>query len=349
MAATIKDIAKELGVTSPTVSKALNNRPGLSTALRADIKKAAERMGYAPYLTARSTGMYDKSIKTIATIYPRLGAHLVEPLQFATDKIFYNHDYYELRYIIDIANLKFKQELESEVLIKRLLNDQNISGIMFIFVDVSDVVLAQFHKKGIPTILLNNYTDYGKCITINNFKAMYDVVKKLIELNHKKIGLIMPNENSEKVWMDRLNGYKKCLQDNGMQYDPSLLMHEWTFRMENSSFATKKIILEHPDLTAIVYGSDLQAYGGLKTLHDMNKKIPDEIAVVGFDDIDFNQVTMPSLSSVRQPIAQMGDLGAKSLISAIHSKDFSHEHIELECVLNLRGSCLKNYKEPFWG
>ncbi len=94
--------------------------------------------------------MYDKSIKTIATIYPRLGAHLVEPLQFATDKIFYNHDYYELRYIIDVANLKYRQELENEVLIKRLLNDQKVSGVMFAFVGVSDVVLPSSIRRVFP-------------------------------------------------------------------------------------------------------------------------------------------------------------------------------------------------------
>ena len=349
MTASIKKIAKEVGVTPPTVSKALNDRPGLSTELRAEIKKVAERMGYAPYLAARSTGMYNKSIKTIATIYPRLGAHLVEPLQFATDKIFYNHDYYELRYIIDVANLKYRQELENEVLIKRLLNDQKVSGVMFAFVGVSDVVLAQFHKKGIPTIVLNNYTDYGKCITINNDKAMNSITESLIQLGHKKIGLIMPNENSEKVWKDRLNGHKRSLQEHGLRYDPSYLMHEWTFKLENSSYVTKKLLQEHPDITAIIYGNDLQAYGGLKTLHDLNKKIPDDIAIVGFDDMDFNLVTVPSLSSVSQPIAQMGEMGATSLIAAINAKDFSHDCVELECTLTLRGSCLKNYTETFWG
>lgn len=246
MGTTIKDIAKEVGVTSPTVSKALNDRPGIKDELRTIIKQTAERLGYAPYLTARSTGMYDKSIKTIATIYPRLGVHLVEPLQLATDNVFTLHDYYELRYTIDIANYRMNQERENELLIKRLLSDQKISGIMFVFLNISDTILARFHKNGIPTILLNNYTDYGKCVTINNYQAMYDAVEKLIKLGHQKIGLIMPDENSEKVWMDRFNAYKKCLKDHGIQYDPNIFVHEWTFKLEDAGFATKKNAPEQP-------------------------------------------------------------------------------------------------------
>ncbi len=345
----IKDIAKEIGVTAPTVSKALNNRPGINKELRSRIKKTAERLGYAPYMTARETGMYDQGVKTIAVIYSRVGQHLIDMLQQGTDKIIYGNGFYELRYTLDVSNILITPEKENELLLDRLLKDQRISGILFAFLTVSDITLAQFHKRKIPTVLLNNYTDYGKCVTINNKQAMYNVIKKLFELGHTQIGLIMPNENLEQVWQDRLNGYKQYLKEKSLTYNPNLIIHEQTFQLENAGFATKQLIQAHPEITAIVYGSDTQAYGGYKALRDMGKKIPDDIAVVGFDDMVFNRVMTPSLSSVHQPIDQMGEMGAKMLIQAIKNKDFTHKVIELKTNFILRGSCLKDYKEPHWG
>ena len=80
----------------------------------------------------------------------------------------------------------------------------------------------------------------------------------------------------------------------------------------------------------------------------MNRKVPDDIAIVGFDDTELNHIMEPSLSSVNQPIEKMGEIGANMLINAIKNKDTSHESVELESTVNLRGSCIKDYKDPFW-
>ncbi len=346
MSVTIKQIAKELNIAPSTVSKALNNRPGVNKSLRAAIKKTVKRMGYAPYIIARETGMYDTRLKTIAIIYTRIGRHLVDKLQKGTDKVFYKNGYYELRYTIDVGNLLISEDIESQLIFQRILSDKRISGILFAFIHVSDVLLCQFHKKGIPTVILNSYTDYGKCVTINNYNAMYQLITELIKLGHKKIGLIMPSEASEHIWQDRFQGYKDALKYHHIIYDAEFYIHEYTFKLSESVFATKQLVKNHPEITAIVYGNDIQAYGGLKAFREINKKVPDDIAVVGFDDMEFNQVVIPSLSSVEQPIEEMGEIGAKMLINAIKNKNYSHEAVELETKLHLRKSCLKDYKDP---
>lgn len=348
MGVNIKDIAKEIGVAPSTISKALNNRTGVNNVLKAKIKKAADRLGYAPYMAARETGMYDTKLKTIAVIYPRVSQYIIEHIQKGTDKVFTKKGYYELRYTIDVASSLINEEVENELLFKRLLTDKRISGILFGFIHVSDVLLAQFHKNNIYTVLLNNYTHYGKCVTINNFKAMYQIVLELIKLGHKNIGLIMPSEESEQVWKDRYNGYKKGLEYHKIPYNPNFIIHEYTFKIKSSAYATKQLLHDHPEINAIIYGSDIQAYGGLKILKEINRKVPDDIVIVGFDDTELNHIMEPSLSSVNQPIEKMGEIGANMLINAIKNKDLTHEAVELEAALNLRGSCIKGYKDPFW-
>ncbi len=349
MSITIHEIAKILGVAPSTVSKALNNRPNVNDDLRAKIKQTADRMGYAPYVTARETGMYDNQFKTIAFIYPRLGQHIVEQLQQGTNEILRQEDYFELRYTFDIGNSKINENVRNELLFKKLLSDTKISGIVFISFEISDVILAQFHKRNIPTVLLNNHTDYSKSITINNYKAMYQLVKKLVKLGHKNIGLIIPNEKSEHIWLNRFNGYKQGLSENKLKYNPNYIIHEWTFKINEAGYATKNLITNNPEITAIIYGNDLQAYGGLKALSDMKIKVPDDIAIIGWDDIELNKYVKPSLSSVRQPIEKMGELGIKMLINSIKTKKYKNESIELASEINLRGSCIKDYKDPFLG
>lgn len=348
MSVTIYDIAKELGVVPSTVSRALNDRSGVDHKLKAAIIKTAERMGYTPYTATYDSKHLTSKTKTIAVIFPRLNQHFMVEIQKGIDRILYKKKYSKLNYTIDFGSYLINEEVKQELIFKRLLNDQNISGIIFAFLYINDVLLARFHKNNIATVLLNNYTDYSKCIIINNFNAMYKITNMLIKTGHKKIGLIMPSEETEQVWRDRYKGYKKCLKDHNIEYDPNLIMHEWTFQLKETAYTTKTLIKECPEITAIIFGNDTQAYAGIKALHNMNIKVPEDIAVVGFDDMEFNHIIKPSLSSIHQPIKEMAEKGIEMLINSIEKKDYSHEMITLESSIELRGSCIKNYKDTYW-
>lgn len=347
MSITIKDIAKKAGVSYSTVSKALNDKPGVNSTLKNRIKKIAKQSGYAPYIIFRETGMYNKKIKTIAVIYPQLSQHIMEQVQKGTDRIFIKTGYYELRYVVDINNF-LNNKKKNDFLLKQLLTDKRISGIIFAFIPVPNNLIAQFNKQNIYSVLLNNYTNYGKCVTINNSDAMYQTVSELVKLGHKKIGLIMPDKKAEQVWEDRFNGYRKCLKHHKIDFNPDFIINELSFELKTCAKATKTLIQKHPEITAIIYGSDIQAYGGFKGIEEMKLKVPDDIAVVGFDDMELNHIIEPSLSSVEQPMEKMGELGAKMLIDAIKNNNSSHENIELEAKLHLRGSCIKDYEDTFW-
>ena len=341
MSVTIKDIAREAGVSPAAVSKALNNRGGVGLLLKRKIEKIALREGYAPYIKARQSGMYAPAFRYIAIVYACAGEHLIREIQNGIDAVSRDSGFYELRYSVDVYKNLYDEERKA-IFIDKLLQDKSISGLMSVFLKLSDATIARLQKNGIAVVSLNNYSDCGKCVFVDNLKSSFEAAKALIKLGRRKIGLIMPEESSEAIWEDRLTGYKKALSKAGIAYDPYLLVYEHTFSLKESAQATKELLKREPGIDAILYGSDAQAYGGMEALKEMGRKIPDDIAVMGFDDLTFSRIIDPPLSSVRQPMFEMGKKAAEMFFEAIKKKDFSHRAIELKSQLILRQSTHKN-------
>ena len=341
---TIKDIAKELKISIAAASKALNDLPGVSDPLRLKVKKTAETMGYKKYLRSSLINAYERNLKFIVVLYGRIGGHLMEQLEAGIDDNIRKRGYYELRYLIDVSK-ELNSEEKKELFLDTILREKGVAGVLACYLKISDVLIAKLYKNKIPVALLENYTDFGRCITIDNVKASYRTVGKLIELGHRKIGCIMAQEDIDHVWADRLEGYKKALKDKEIGYDPTLIVYENSVGINEAGLATKELLEKDPQITAILYGSDRQAYGGMSALRELGKRIPEDIAIIGFDDIELNKILTPSLSSVRQPIKELGELGINMLFESIEKNDFSHKSVVLDTELMLRGSCLKDYKE----
>lgn len=345
MAVTIKDIAKEAGVSTAAVSKALNNRGGISLAMKYRIETIAASKGYLPYGKARQTGMYSSGKYALSNylgiIFPFANEYLSREIQRGIDTVLRDSGTFQIRYNLDTIR-QLDDEVRKDSLIDKVLEDKSIVGLMAVFFKLADATTGRFMKNGIPVVQLNHRTNFGKCITIDNIEAGYLATKELITLGRKKIGLIMPEETSEEVWFDRLQGYKKALAEAGIPYDPYLIVYEHLFSLGESARATKRLFERDPGVDAILYGSDLQAYGGIEALRILGKKLPDDVAVIGFDNLPFSKITNPPLSSVSQPMFEMGKIGAELLLESVKKKDFSDETIILKSQLVLRQSSHKN-------
>lgn len=337
MAVTIKEVAKEAGTSLSTVSKALNHRSGVSLPLKQKIEKIAQRMGYSPYIKAREIGMYAHTLSYIGIIYAYAGEHLLADIQDGIYTVLGNSEFYELKYNVNVYKQLYNEE-RKEMFIDKIMQDKSIAGLISVFLKLSEATIAKFQKNGLPVVLLNNYSDYGKCVFIDNVEAGFKATTALIQNGSKKIGLIMPEETNEEVWQQRLLGYKKALSKAHITYDPYLLVYEHTFSLEESAHATKTLIEKEPAIDGIVYGSDTQAYGGMEALKELGKRIPGDVAVIGFDDMPFNRIMNPPLASIKQPMFEMGRQGAQMLLEAIKNKDFSHRTVQLKTELVLRQS-----------
>lgn len=344
---TIKMIADEAGVSIATVSRALNDLPMVDNALQLRIKNIAETLGYDRFLQSRKMDITNRNMKFIVIIFGRAGSHLVHDIQTGIGERLHKSNYYELRYLID-ETIELNSEAKKELFLKNVISERGVVGLLSVFVKLSDNSISNLYKNNLPVVLLNNYTDFGKCVTINNFKASYNAVKQLVKLDRKQIGCILPHEHNAPVWVERIEGYKKALKDSKIGFNPDLICYEDYFIVKDAGMATKSLIEKNPELDAILYGGDLQAYGGMKMIQELGLKIPEDIALIGFDDMVTNNIMNPSLSSIKQPMYEMGKLGIEMLLKSIQSNDFSHEEIILDTELKLRKSCLPDYKEERW-
>lgn len=348
MTVTVRDIARIIGVSASTVSKALNNRSDISVPLKHKIEKIALSKGYSPYIKARQTGMYARAPKNIGIIIPLFtNEYLLREVQKGIDSVLSGSEFGQIRYnmhdILQITNEAYKYRF-----IEKVMRDDSLAGLLAAFFQIDDVSTARLQKKGIQVVQLNHESSYGKCALIDNVDAAYQATHAMIRLGRRKIGMIMPEETIESVWKDRLEGYKKALASAKLRYNPYFLVHEHSFSLEESALATKTLLEREPKIDAIVFGSDVQAYGGLEALRELNKKVPGDIAVIGFDNLPFSRITNPPLSSVSQPMFEMGRKASQMLLDAIKRKDFSNKTVKLKCGLVLRQSSHKNIpKEHF--
>lgn len=336
MATTIHDIAKEANVSIAAVSKALNDREGVGEELRNRIKAIAERLQYQPFMKSRERTP-SPHVQQIAVVYDRYGTHLFEDLQRGIESILPAAGYKEVRFTVSMNEMM--QESTKKPFLQKILDDPHFSGIIFVFIPVTDSDIALCKRKNIPVVQLNVNSDAGRCVAIDHAASAYEATEKLIQLGHKIIGHILPNDWVCPVWRDRLTGYKKALSDNGIEYDGAWIANESTFLPRESGLVTRELLHSNPEMTAILYTSDVQAIGGLRMLREMHRKVPEEIAVIGFDDTPMCELVDPPLASVHMPAYEMGKMGAEVLVGAIKDKTFLTEKKVLKTWLVVRRSC----------
>lgn len=337
----MKDIAREAGVSMSTVSKALNNKGRINASLRHKIIRLAGELGYQPFIKSRQNGMYAGHVKYIGVIFPFADEHLSREIQRGIDASLTDNNFFQIRLSLNDAS-QVNDETRKEDFLDNALRDKPFAGLIAVFFTLMEATVANLEKRGIAVVQLNHNSPYGSCVAIDNADAAYQAVKSLIDLGRKKIGLIMPEEKIEQAWQERLDGYKRALKEGGIGYNPYYIVYEHTFELKNSARATKALLEREPGIDAIVYGSDTQAYGGLEGLREMNLRVPDDIAVIGFDDLPFSQLTKPPLTSVNQPMFEMGKTGSQILLDAVRNKDFTHKNVLLKSKLVLRQSTHKN-------
>jgi LacI family transcriptional regulator len=346
MKVTLNDIAKRLNISTAAVSRALNDLPGVSDELRMQAKETAGMMGYTKHLRPAAAESHERSMKFIAVLYGPVGGNIMAILQPGIAQTIRKRGYHQLTHLVDIFR-ELNTDAAKESFLNKIAAETGMVGVLACYMKLSDILIAKLQKRGIPVVLLENETEFGRCVTINHVKASHRAVTRMIEFGRKHIGCIVPAEG-DRVWDDRLTGYRRALKDGGLPYDPSLIVHENWVGVKPGGLATGALLREHPETDAILYASDSMACGGMKMLRDLGRVVPDDVAVIGFDDEDYDVVLQPSLSSIRQPIRKMGEQGAQLLLDSIEKGDFSHRRVELDTELMVRGSCSGEYDEETW-
>ena len=316
MRVTIKDIAKLAGVSTATVSKIVNNKiDDVSNTTVEKVKKIIKEKNYTPNYLARS--MVTKKTKTLGLIIPDIrNPFFTDIAKGAEDKA------NELGYSIFFCNSD--DNLEKEITYINSLIDKQVDGIMLAGAAKRDINRERKININIPIISVDRnayYKGIKGSIEIDNYTGAYEGVNHLISKGYRRI-LFVSGPLDTKPSTERLRGYKNAVKDSGMKVDDVNIIVGTYER----NFGEK--VIEKLDYSlnnaGFFCGNDLIAIGLIKSLKENNYKVPEEIGVIGFDDIYISSLISPSLTSVRQPSYQMG---YKSIELLIKTLDNNNEEI----------------------
>ncbi len=334
MSVTISDIAKYSNVSISTISKVLNGRPGVSDAVRVKVLQTAEKLGYFPYIKARETGLFRSKAKYIAEVFGYLNPFLTQKIKQGISSVLNQTGFYGVDYTISDNK---KEDSKIKLFFEHAIRDKDIAGIIVSFLDVNDKLINDFLQANIPVVLINSYSELTTSLIIDEKNSAYKLTEYLIQEGHRKIGLIIPDTDGAAVWRQRLEGYKSALQDNNIQYDLNLVEFENSFIIDNIKIATMSLLNRNKDIDAIIFASDWQAYAGINYLKSNNISVPDSISVVGFDNLEFSELIMPALTTIKHPLNKIGEDAAKYLMEAIKKKS-KPEKIVYDTKLIIRNS-----------
>ncbi len=335
MRATIKDIANDTGLSVTTVSLVLN---GKAYKIPEDTKKrimeSASKLNYRPNQLAVS--LVKKRSKTIGLIIPDIGnvfyAHMVKGIEECCR---------EHGRTLVLCNTNDLHERDMEYI--HLLTDQGVDGIIYVMSRESDETAGKesvglLEQLQMPFVLLDRFltdTDHAEII-LDHELGGYLAAKHLAELGHKKIACVTGPVNLADS-QRRLKGYARALQEFHIPFDETLVF-EGDYTMECGERAVAAL-MQH-GFTAIFACNDLSAFGVCRQLSKYNRKVPEDISVVGYDDVLYAEMMAVPLTTVRQPVYEMGIESVKQLISQIKRKKVENKIAVFEPKLMIRSSTM---------
>ena len=316
---TIKDVAREAGVATSTVSRVLSNNPRISDETRERVHEAVKKLNYKPNPIARS--LANNKTRILGVIIPSKADDILTNSFFINAMKGMSLYAQSKNYYITYA---FTKENESEIeSIKEITGANLVEGIILLRVNENDESIKYLKGMNFPFVAIGRPEDTKDVLWVDNdnFQAMYGIVNKLIKKGHKKIGFIgaMKSLNMSK---DRLKGYKMALEVNGISYDDNLVIHSTQFN-EEEGYKVANDLIKDNNVSAIVTTDDLLAFGVGKVIKE--NKISN-MALVGFNNNQLAQYQIPPLASVHINADKLGYYAAKLLINNLEGDTGTNTH-----------------------
>jgi LacI family transcriptional regulator len=329
---TLKTISKIVGCSDTTVSRVLNGKAieyRISQKKADEILSVAQELNFSPNALARS--LRTRQTLTIGLVIPDIS----NPF-FASIARYVERECRKIGYSVILADTEESTELEIESI--SVLKSRNIDGMIISPVGQSVDHLEALYAEGVPIVVIDRYVDGSTLpfVASDNYNGAKNAVSHLIEHGHRTIaciqGLPYTSPNT-----DRVKGYRDALQQSGIDLDDSLIVGD-SFGEENGYLETKLLLKRTPKPTAIFAVSNLISLGALRALKDENMSIPEDISIVVFDEQPYHSYLATPMTTVAQPIADMGQIAIKMLYKQMKSDTKIDHGIVLPTHLMVRQS-----------
>ncbi len=334
----ISDVARKAGVSPMTVSRVINNSIHVSDDLRERVNSAITQLGYRPHAGAQS--LAKRKTKTLGVAVPYHShifsvdffLRLLDGIESTADE--YGYDvliYNSLRVFTSSNQTGFSRFYRSGL----------IDGLLIIAPRVKDIPeIRKMTSQGMPYIIVNGNWQGLNCIDSDNVAGAYMAVKHLIDLGHRKIAFLTGDLTTSNG-AQRNEGYRKALIDNGITVEEELI-EAGEFELVEGHEAMKRLMARRHDFTAIFCSNDFMAVVAMIECRHAGLKIPENIAVVGYDDNEWSKHQYPPLTSVRQPLSEMGRRAVQRILSGIDKKSIRPEIEIFPNQLMIRESSVRN-------
>lgn len=327
MPVTIKDIAKVAGVSHTTVSRALNGNPAISSKTTARIQKLADEMGYTPSAVAQS--LLSHRTQTIGMVVTSIADPFIVRVVEGVESVAQ-----QAGYSVFLATSHNDPEQELEVV--KIFQRRRVDAIIVTASRLGNLYSTELNQIQIPIVLINNQVEgeYLHAVTVDDKQGPMLAITHLLELGHRRIGYV-DTANRPKSSKQRLDCYRSVLEQAQLPFDPSLVVSPPVKGDFNRGAAGLKPLLAAGATAAFCY-NDVTAIGLMSACRQQGLVVPDDLSIVGFDDIEAGQYVLPQLTTVHQPRLRLGKMAANMVLDLLQGRAVKDQI--LPCELVVRGT-----------
>lgn len=325
----IKDIAKQVGMSPSTVSRVVNGKNNVNPEKRDRILKLIEETGYVPNKAARS--MVLQRTFTVGIVIPDTFNMFQRQLFSIIEHHLESFGYHTLFFFV-----KFEGASEEDCLSR--LKAEILDGVIMLHEIKSPRFYEYLTRVKLPTVMATfSCGDRGlPSIHVNEEQAAFDAVLHLINLGHRRINMISGGAFS--FGRQRAEGYYRALDSISIARDPSRVVWAKTYSAEAGMYGMRELLLRGRDFSAVFAATDELAIGAIRVLEDEGIRVPKDVSVLGFDDIDISSYIVPRLTTIRQPLADMGERTATLMHKSITRERIADLDVVLPYELIIRES-----------
>ncbi|MGM0523116.1 MAG: LacI family DNA-binding transcriptional regulator [Bacillota bacterium] len=333
MAVTIYDIAKATGFSITTVSKVLNNYPDVGKKTREKILKTVDDMGYYPSSYART--LTTKKSYTLGVIY-------MESLGIGLKHSFFNAIIQSFKQVVELEGydlLFIANKIGDEK--KSYLDHfkyRGVDGVVVFSSENDDDELEKVIESDLPSVIVDLDSTDTNVIYSDNYQGTEMALKYLLELGHTKIAHIAGHQNTFSG-IERMKGFLKATKQLGIQIPPSYIVNGGFFSIEGGKEAMQQLLVLNDPPTAVFASSDTMAFGAMKAIREAGLRVPEDISIIGYDNVEWSDYIKPRLTTVKQDVDKIGADAARILMNSINGKNASYIKEVVPVSLIKRDSC----------
>lgn len=328
----LQDVARQAGVSAATVSRVINEPALVNGRTRARVQQVIAEMGYHPSRVARRLRVESGRSNLIGLVIPDIQNPFFADIVRGVEDAAQRHGY-----AVFLGNAD--EDLDKERRYLEVMRSEAVDGVILPPSCETDTAAAQLVRDGIPVVCVDRRlaTVHVDTVMIDNVQGAYEATEHLLAHGHRRVGFISGRLDLS-TSRERVQGFRRALEDRGIPMDPELVLSGDGRQESGRELATRLLALPEPP-TALVAGNNLMALGALEAIHERGLRIPEQVAIIGYDDTPWARALNPPLTTVRQPGYELGSRAMELLLQRMEQPDRGTSSVLLHPTLVVRRSC----------